>query len=254
MGWTARETRSGARCYALDPASSVPGRLDPALAGDLRRYPTTAARGGPLGTRSPTHPYACQGGLVMTIRKVLAWISVAALAATLVAVPAIAKSGTPLTIILTRAPDFTEAGWSASGAFTDAGAWTTDKVSRRRARSPSLSRLSGRRSRAPLGPSSSGSRESKARQLGIRSAVRGTSGKALERMPACMEAAPGQRRTTRRVTTYSRSSAQFTDAAVGSASVPLRSIAALLSRPARLDGPLRVAPYGRRPASTPGTP
>ena len=63
----------------------------------------------------------------MLVRNLLAGIASTALMASLCAAPTLATSGTPLTITLTRAPDFTEAGWSASGAINDAGAWTTDK-------------------------------------------------------------------------------------------------------------------------------
>jgi hypothetical protein len=65
---------------------------------------------------------------VMTIRRAIASLTVAAVLAMLIAVPTAARSGTAVTIILTRAPDFTEAGWSASGAFTDEGEWTTGKA------------------------------------------------------------------------------------------------------------------------------
>jgi hypothetical protein len=63
----------------------------------------------------------------MAVRRVIASLASAAVLATLIAVPTVARTGTDVTITLTRLPDFTEAGWSASGAFTDGGSWTTPK-------------------------------------------------------------------------------------------------------------------------------
>ena len=44
----------------------------------------------------------------------------------ILAAPVGATPGSSETIVLKRSGDLTEIGWSASGAFTDAGSWTSD--------------------------------------------------------------------------------------------------------------------------------
>ena len=60
------------------------------------------------------------------MRKVIGLLAGAAILGSVLVGAAAASTRSSETIVLTRASDFSEIGWQASGAVTDAGSWTTD--------------------------------------------------------------------------------------------------------------------------------
>jgi hypothetical protein len=60
------------------------------------------------------------------MRKVIGLLAGAAILGSVLIGAASASTGSNETIIVKRASDFSEIGWQATGAFIDAGSWTTD--------------------------------------------------------------------------------------------------------------------------------